>query len=94
MRIFVTGATGFIGSRIVPELISAGHQILGLTRSDEGSKTLTAAGAQFHRGDLGVVEEELVEVAHPEEEEGIRMLAFGRPELAHQRRLFQIALEC
>lgn len=52
MRIFLTGATGFIGSRIVPELIAAGHQVLGLTRSDSGARTLTAAGAEAHRGDI------------------------------------------
>ena len=56
MRVFLTGATGLIGSAIVPELLHAGHRVLGLTRSDAGANFLRTAGADVHQGDLKDIE--------------------------------------
>ena len=56
MRVFLTGATGFIGSYLVPELINAGHHVVGLTRSYTGAEALTHAGAEVFRGDVNDID--------------------------------------
>ena len=78
MRIFVTGASGWIGSTVVPELIGAGHQVLGLARSDDSAKAVAAMGADVLRGDLTDPE---VLRAGALDSDGVIHLAFipGRP---------------
>ena len=92
MRIFVTGASGWIGSALVPELISAGHQVLGLARSDASAKAVADMGAEVLRGDLDDID---VLRAGALDSDGVIHLAFipGRPQFEAATRADATAIE-
>jgi nucleoside-diphosphate-sugar epimerase len=77
MRVFVTGASGWVGSAVVPDLIGAGHQVLGLARSDSSAAAISAMGADVLRGDLGDLDDLDVLRSAAAGSDGVVHLAFG-----------------
>ena len=81
MRIFLTGATGFIGSRILGELLAAHHDVIGLTRSETGAKALANAGAAAH---LGTLEDPAALAKGAENADAVIHTAFDRSRIGSQ----------
>src|SRR5690242_8158925 len=73
MRVFVTGASGWIGSAVIPELLTRGHEVLGLARSDAAAETVAASGAEVLRGDVQDID---ILRAGAEQADGVVHLAF------------------